>query len=62
MSFCIIDNIIATTINVTDPALDYFLTQAAVEEFQGQQLATNVMQLIGIFKGIFEQIKKLFTL
>ena len=42
---------IATTIDVMDPAMDYFLTQAAVEEFRNQQLATNVMQLIGIFKG-----------
>ena len=42
---------IATTIDVMDPTMNYFLTQAAVEEFRGQQLATNVMQLIGIFKG-----------
>ena len=53
LSFCIIDNMIATTINIMDPTMNYFLTQAAVEEFKTQQLATNVMQLIGIFKGRF---------
>lgn len=42
---------IATTIDVVDPALDHFLTQLAIEEFQTQQLATNIMQLIGVFKG-----------
>ena len=46
---------IATTIDIMDPTIDCFLTQAAVEEFRGQQLATNVMQLIGIFKGIITQ-------
>ena len=42
---------IATTIDVMDPAMDHFLTQLAIEEFKNQQLATNIMQLIGIFKG-----------
>ena len=42
---------IATTIDVMDPTMDYFLTHAAIAEFRNQQLATNVMQLIGIFKG-----------
>ena len=42
---------IATTIDITDPAFDYFLTQAAMYEFRTQQIASNVMHMLGIFSG-----------
>ena len=43
---------IAATVDIEDPAFDQFLIQGAVAEFQSHQLATNIMQLTGIFKGI----------
>ena len=51
MTFCIIDNMIATTIDVTNPSMDPFLDQLAVAEFAPDHLPANVMQLLGIYKG-----------
>ena len=51
MTFCVIDNMISTTIDVSHPSMDQFLRQSAIEDFKPEQLPANVMQLIGIYKG-----------
>lgn len=47
----IINNIVATTVDIVDPAFDMFLTEAAVNEFKTNQISSSVMQLLGLFLG-----------
>lgn len=51
---------IATTIDVTDPAMEQFLEQMAVAEFAPDHLPANVMQLLGIYKGRCQTIMNIF--
>lgn len=42
---------IAVTVDIRDPAFDQFLTETAMNEFREQQLAANIMQLLGLYQG-----------
>ena len=42
---------VAVTVDINDPAFDRFLTESAMTEFREQQLAANIMQLLGLFQG-----------
>ena len=42
---------IAVTIDIREPAFDQFLTETAMNEFREQQLAANIMQLLGLYQG-----------
>ena len=42
---------VAVTVDIQDPAFDQFLTESAMNEFREQQLAANIMQLLGIYQG-----------
>ena len=42
---------ISTTIDIEDPACDPFLVASAMQDFRPFALDSNVMQLMGLFKG-----------
>ena len=52
LSFVIINNMIAVTVDIKDPAFDRFLTESAMNEFREQRLAANIMQLLGLYQGL----------
>ena len=42
---------ICTTIDIEDPACDPFLVASAMQDFRPYALDSNIMQLMGLFKG-----------